>query len=122
MGTQKDHPFVYINFTDSKNRTHPMQFKNPIKVIIAKRIEEVLACFKEIQQATYPGYYAAGYLSYESAPAFAPNLQVNSGHQMPLLWFGIFNEPVRKTMNSDKPYHTEKWKPAVEKDTYNKNI
>ncbi|NLF39631.1 aminodeoxychorismate synthase component I [bacterium] len=38
------------------------------------------------------GIYAAGYVSYEAAPAFDAALAVKQGGVMPLLWFGLFDE------------------------------
>ena len=42
--------------------------------------------------------YAAGFLSYEAAPAFEPSMKVKESISMPLLWFGIFDTP--SDMNS----------------------
>ena len=69
-------------------------------MIIANTIEEVLPCFQLIQNAIDDGYYAAGFLSYESAAAFDSAYQVKEEHTMPLLWFGIFSEPQHMSLSS----------------------
>lgn len=69
-----------------------MYFQNPIKIIEAHTIEEVLTALENIQKEVNAGFYAAGYLSYEAAPAFDSAYQVAEGNKMPLLWFGIFEK------------------------------
>ena len=36
------------------------------------------------------GLYAAGFVSYEAAPAFDGSLVVNDDGHFPLLWFGLY--------------------------------
>src|SRR5699024_10959086 len=76
------------------------------------------------EQATKEGKYAAGYISYEAAPAFDPNLHAKSGNRMPLLWFGIFPEPDATCKHSpeNKQFQTGIWHPDVSTDKYYKNI
>ena len=89
---QQQGPLLSFEFASSKGEINPLTFKNPLKVIIANTIEDVLPSFQLIQDAIEEGYYAAGFLSYESASAFDPAYKVKEGHAMPLLWFGIFSE------------------------------
>ncbi|TKC19152.1 aminodeoxychorismate synthase component I [Robertmurraya kyonggiensis] len=100
----------------------PLTFTNPIKVITAHTIEEVIPCFVQIQEAIDHGYYVAGYLSYESAPAFDSAYKVNAKPQMPLLWFGIFSEPQQQSLHSEGPYSITDWTPSVSMDEYEASI
>ncbi len=68
------------------------------------------------------GYYAAGFLSYESAPAFDMAYRVNEGTTMPLLWFGIFSEPALQPLTSIGEFKVTEWKPSVSRDEYNQSI
>ena len=65
-------PLLSFEFSSSTGEIKPLTFRHPHKVIIAHSIEEVLPCFQLIQEAVSKGFYAAGFLSYESAPAFDP--------------------------------------------------
>lgn len=124
MKINKENPFLYFNFIDHKGNFNPLQFTKPIQILTAQTISEIMPCMKAIQQAIKDGFYAAGYISYEAAPAFNKALPVKEGNIMPLLWFGIFNEPVhQKLEHTNKNYsYKEDWNPTVSVDDYNNNF
>ncbi|MFS0891138.1 aminodeoxychorismate synthase component I [Peribacillus frigoritolerans] len=84
---------LIFHFTDKKGDSRPLYFANPKKVITAHSIEDVLPQFQKVQESIEQGNYAAGYVSYEAAPAFEQSFKVKDGAKMPLLWFGIFDKP-----------------------------
>ena len=47
-----------------------LHFADPQRIIIAKQLHDVLPALREIEDAVNNGFHAAGFLSYESAPAF----------------------------------------------------
>src|SRR5690625_4056521 len=99
MEANQKSPFLYFNFIDHQGIYKPLQFSNPIKILTAQTTNEIMPCMIALQQAVEKGFYAAGYISYEAAPAFDKELQVKTGNTMPLLWFGIFNEPIHQPLN-----------------------
>src|SRR5690625_3250528 len=119
-----NNPFLYFNYTLHDGSHKPMQFINPIKIYETYNIQEIIPCLNLIQQDITNGFYAAGYLSYESAPAFNKKLQTNNNNEMPLLWFGIFNEPLTEAIlhNNHHTFTFTDWKPSVSLDKYYKNI
>ena len=118
----KQEPLLSFEFSSSNGEIKPLTFRQPHKLIIAHTIEEVLPSFQLIQESISAGFYAAGFLSYESAPAFDPAFKVNDGHSMPLLWFGIFSEPQPQVLNSTGDYHLTNWNSSVRKDEYQASI
>ncbi|WP_077213479.1 aminodeoxychorismate synthase component I [Bacillus dakarensis] len=100
----------------------PHTFSDPENIIIANTVEEVLPCLESVQHAVDKGYYAAGFLSYESAPAFDPAFKVKDGNTMPLLWFAIFSDVTHEPINGDGPYTLTKWKQSVSMSEYEKAI
>ncbi|WP_338447684.1 aminodeoxychorismate synthase component I [Niallia oryzisoli] len=118
----QNQPLLSFEFASSSGEILPIIFKQPLKVIVAYSIDDILSCFKEIQEAIQQGYYAAGYLSYESAPAFDPAFKVNKGSTMPLLWFGIFSEPQTGTLSSNGTYELSDWIPSVPLEKYDASI
>jgi para-aminobenzoate synthetase / 4-amino-4-deoxychorismate lyase len=84
---------LIFHFTDKQGDSRPLYFANPKKVITAHSIEDVLPQFQKVQESIEQGNYAAGYVSYEAAPAFEQSFKVKDGAKMPLLWFGIFDKP-----------------------------
>ncbi|MDR7077453.1 para-aminobenzoate synthetase/4-amino-4-deoxychorismate lyase [Neobacillus niacini] len=119
---QQNKPLLSFEFADANGKIKPFTFQNPIRVITAHKVEEVLPSFQLVQEAVEKGYYAAGYLSYESAPAFDSAYKVKSSSSMPLLWFGIFSEPVHEYIGSTKEFSLSEWKPSTSMDTYSQSI
>jgi len=115
-------PLLSFEFANSTGEIQPVLFSQPLKLVIAHTVEEILSCFQEIQEAIKEGYYAAGYLSYESAPAFDSAFKVNKGSTMPLLWFGIFSEPQTGKLSSNGTYNLTDWIPSVSLDEYDASI
>lgn len=126
MDKNENQTFLYFNFVDYKGVHTPLQFSEPIQIVTAQTTNEIISCLETIQQAINNGFYAAGYISYEAAPAFDQSLPVKSGNMMPLLWFGIFEKPIYQELkyvdkNSAHPY-TKSWKSLVSLESYNQNF
>ncbi|MEC5424127.1 aminodeoxychorismate synthase component I [Virgibacillus sp. C22-A2] len=117
-------PSLYFDYTDVQGTKKPMCFENPHVVITARTIEEVIPSLNKVQEFVNAGYYAAGYVSYEAAPAFDQAFQVNEHQKMPLLWFGVFEKPINKEIKNDnmEDFHTTDWVPQTNVKNYNKSI
>ena len=100
---------LLFEFVNEQGRKQPLFFTEPINIIVADHQEEVLAKFSEVQMAVDSGYYAAGYVSYEAAPAFDEVFQVKDGVKMPLLWFGIFEKPSSFEGQGNDAFHLSDW-------------
>jgi para-aminobenzoate synthetase/4-amino-4-deoxychorismate lyase len=66
--------------------------RDPVRVVTAHTLAEVLPALEEIEAAVSAGLYAAGFVGYEAAPAFDPALVTHPSGEMPLLWFALFME------------------------------
>jgi len=67
-----------------------LHFQCPEKVLRAERIEEVLPMLREAEAS---GLFAAGFISYEAAPAFDSALTTHPAEGFPLLCLGLFHAP-----------------------------
>ncbi len=68
-------------------------FRAPARVLATHRLDEVLPLLNEIEgRVERDGLHAAGFVSYEAAPAFDPALPRRPDPAFPLLWFGLFPE------------------------------
>ncbi|MDF7808094.1 aminodeoxychorismate synthase component I [Pontiellaceae bacterium B12219] len=67
-----------------------LHFQSPEKVLVAERVEEVLPMLREAENS---GLFAAGFVSYEAAPAFDAALKTNAADGFPLLCLGLFQAP-----------------------------
>lgn len=119
---KKKEPLLTFEFADSTGKINPLTFQNPHSVITAHRIEEVLASLQLVQEAVEKGYYAAGFLSYECAPAFDSSFRVREGGTIPYLWFGIFSNPEHESQSSSGNYKVGEWKPSITMEEYNQAI
>ncbi|ALC92653.1 aminobenzoate synthetase [Bacillus sp. FJAT-18017] len=100
----------------------PVTFRNPVRVIAAHTLEEVVPGLQAVEDAVRDGFYAAGYVSYESAPAFDSAFRVASGARMPLLWFGIFEDLEHVGLSGSSNYQLSEWLPSVGMDEYRASI
>jgi len=98
-------------------------FEKPLSVIETCETHLVIDCLEELQRNLNLGYYGAGFLTYESASAFEPEIPVYSSRQ-PKLWFAIFKNP-KEIILSEKPdFHLPSfdWKPQISEENYHCNI
>lgn len=98
-----------------------LHFENPRRVIIVSQVEETIPALEEIEALVERnGWHAAGFVSYEAAPAFDSALTVRPASGLPLLWFGLYSGP-RKTKTLPKEnssFHLEAWTPSVTRKAY----
>lgn len=110
-----------------KNDDTWWKFNNPHRVILTEKLEDVRKGLQEVERLVNEnGWTAAGFVSYEAAPAFDSSLQVIPSHGFPLLWFGLYDAPqilqtpeVFKDFGRFAPIN---WQPDTEKETYNAAI
>ena len=68
-----------------------LQFSHPREIVTAFTLADVMAGLERVEKAVgQGGLYAAGFISYEAAPAFEPALTVRDSGGFPLLWFGLY--------------------------------
>jgi len=71
-----------------------LAFGAPRRCLVARVLDEVLPLLREIEEACErDGLHAAGYVSYEAAPAFDACLAARTDGRFPYLWFGLFDPP-----------------------------
>jgi para-aminobenzoate synthetase/4-amino-4-deoxychorismate lyase len=103
-----------------------LSFRAPRAVITAHREAEVLPALAAVEQAVQrQGLWAAGFLSYEAAPALDPALQTHSLQEFPLLWFvlGDVAEVLpAAALRDSRPVPDLSWRPSVDEATYLRRI
>ncbi len=78
-------------------------FAGLIKVLRADALAEVAPAFAALEAAVAAGCHAAGFVAYEAAHAFNPDLPIGDLPQTPLLWFAIFAERREELVASPVP-------------------
>lgn len=86
-------PFVLLDDARPVPGTCARLYRDPVEIVTAWRLQDVDPALEHIRKALRSGFHAAGYLSYEAAPAFEPALTVPGAGEdgQPLLWFGLFS-------------------------------
>jgi para-aminobenzoate synthetase / 4-amino-4-deoxychorismate lyase len=101
-----------------------LHFANPYRVIVAETVEDVVPALQEVEKLTQTnGWYASGFLSYESASAFDSAFQTRPKGEFPYLWFGLYPKP--RSVALPKPDEAKEvldWHPTICPDTYNTAI
>ena len=78
------------SFADGSARW--LDFTEPVDVVSTHLLSEVLPALQRIEQSVRKGLYAAGFVTYEAAPAFDSALRVNPQGSLPLLRFGLYEK------------------------------
>lgn len=104
-------------------------FESPREIVTAFELVEVLPAFTRVEAWNNQGGYAAGFISYEAAPAFDTALVAHPLRDFPLLWFGLYDAPTlaQSPVSNLQALHAHKalnynWIPNVSRDTYNAAI
>ncbi len=106
-----------------------LRFESPREIIQANTLAEIIPALERIEShVNNQNTCAAGFISYEAAPAFDPILRTHPLTDFPYLWFGIYDGPTQiesplSTLHS--PLSTLpplSWTPNIPRDTYNTAI
>ena len=101
-----------------------IHFTKPHNIIQADTLDKILPALYKVEDLIKTHeWHAAGFLSYEAAPAFDKAHQTRPHDDFPLLWFGLYSTPRLITLpkpDSAKPALT--WLPTTDRDTYNAAI
>ncbi|WP_188207764.1 aminodeoxychorismate synthase component I [Alkalibacillus aidingensis] len=100
-----------------------MDFKDPVEILTATDITEVKKVINQAELYAKKGYYVAGYVSYEAAQAFLPNLSYHEPKELPLIWFGVFNQPVEASSEPvEEVFIQANWQADTTRFQYNQTI
>lgn len=108
-------PTVIIH--DAQNQTW-LAFQDPIAILTASTSNQVLPLLETLQQQIEKHHlYAAGFLSYEAAPAFDPAFSTKPT-DFPLAWFGLYAQPIPITLPSPSATPLLDWTPSITQTEY----
>jgi para-aminobenzoate synthetase/4-amino-4-deoxychorismate lyase len=103
-----------------------LQFSNPREILAAFTLADVVRGLEQVEDAVNRrGLHAAGFISYEAAPAFDPVLTTKAGGGFPLLWFGLYDGPQEVDLPDPPPDNgpTEAdWQPSVGFAEFERNV
>ncbi|MDQ2693404.1 MAG: aminodeoxychorismate synthase component I, partial [Chloroflexota bacterium] len=101
-----------------------LHFVDPYYLISVYTLDGVLSALREVEQRVEEkGWHAAGFLSYEAASAFDPDLPTHPSEQhipdFPYLWFGLYPAPEPVTLPEPNTHPGAfDWIPTVAQEDY----
>lgn len=102
-----------------------LEFIAPVEVVSTNRVEDIPAALRHIEdRISRDRLWAAGFLSYEAAPAFDKRLITHADSSFPKLWFGIYQKPQTSEIinSSATPLPSLTWTPTLEPNQYTATI
>ena len=116
-----------------KDGSEWLYFSHPQHIITTNDLDDVIPAMQEIEKLIdTDSLHAAGFVSYEAAPAFDKALIAHSTQDgFPYLWFGLYPAPRVVTLpepfdqtqgRSDPVKETLSWLPTIDRNTYNTAI
>lgn len=114
---------LVFDFADRAGGPRRLRFTRPLEVVTARTLPEVRPALQRVRRAAEAGRYAAGFVSYEAAPAFDPALSAGARSALPLLWFGIFAAPDADAAGETAgEFCLSPWTPSINRSTYARNF
>lgn len=95
-------------------------FRRPIRALAARSLDEVQPLLREVEAAAARRQHAAGFLSYEAAPAFDTAFRARPAGPAPMAWFGLYREPEVVALPDPQPVapETTAWEPDTARADY----
>ena len=90
----------------------------PLAVVEAWRIDEVLPVLNFAEARAQAGAYVAVMISYEAAPAFDSALSVHPSGEFPLVWAASFKSPANIGTQAHRTFTNGSWTPKVTRNEY----
>jgi len=101
----------------------PVAFHSPERVIIARTLADVPGAMAGVEQGLRDGLHAAGWASYEAAPAFDRALSAQRPSAVPLVCFGLFRSAEVAPPLADPDLPTPiTWTPALSADQHARGV
>jgi para-aminobenzoate synthetase / 4-amino-4-deoxychorismate lyase len=102
-------------------------FESELRAVTVNDVERVM---EQAEGAARDGYWVAGFVSYEAAPAFDAGLRVHhrdedDADRLPLAWFGVFRTAVRSRLALPRYRRAQSaapWVSAMDSEEYIKKV
>ena len=93
-------------------------FCDPVEVIAAHGLNEVVPALERAEAAARAGSWVAGYVSYDASPALDPRLEVPGRPSLPLVWFGVYERPEPAAAVESAGFTLGDWEPGFTEDEH----
>jgi len=106
LDQKDDFVFLWNGLVDSDNYSSYV-FTSPIDCIYCFDKQELIEALSNIEKYLQDGYYLAGFISYEAGLYFEHVTDAICTSNVPLLWFGVYKQPIIYDHRDNKFYSSE---------------
>ncbi len=112
-------PLVFTAINSGKERIY-LKWDSYIHLLIANKLSEITEIIKKVEKYTSRGYWAAGYIAFETSKAFNQSYPYPKQHVLPLAAFYILSTPstLCKLPENKRDYYLGPIYPEVDRDKY----
>jgi len=110
LDQKDDFVFLWNGLVDSDNYCSYV-FTSPIGCIYCFDKQELIEALSNIEKYLQDGYYLAGFISYEAGLYFEHVTDNIRTSNVPLLWFGVYKQPITYNHRDNKFYSSENLNP-----------
>ncbi|MDH3192947.1 MAG: aminodeoxychorismate synthase component I, partial [Acidimicrobiia bacterium] len=103
-------------------RKRSFGFGEPVGTVVAHTRDEVQAAIIEADRIAQEGFWLAGMISYEAAPAFDSALTTAPASSFPLVSFNVYETVINDPEHVDGSGRVTKWTPNIDEATYVSHI
>ncbi|TNF84270.1 MAG: aminodeoxychorismate synthase component I, partial [Acidobacteria bacterium] len=117
-------PRIVLRVPAADGRLEWRLFQQPVEVLQARKMEEVVPLLERVDRANGQGLWAAGFVSYEAAPAFDRAFVTGSPGELPLAWLALFRDwhPLDPEPPRAAAYSLSDWKASISAADYERAV
>ena len=121
LDQKDDFVFLWNGWVDSDNYRSYV-FMSPVDCIYCYDKQELIKALSDIEKILQDGYYLAGFVSYEAGLCFERVTDTINSSNVPLLWFGVYKQPLIYDHRNKRLYATEDIEHLFEQYKPRKNV
>jgi para-aminobenzoate synthetase/4-amino-4-deoxychorismate lyase len=111
-----------FDFPPEVTGTAPLHLVAPREQLVARQPQDVRAVLARADALARDGAWVAGFVCYEAGAAFDAAFRFGRPPALPLVWFGVFDEPAAADTPPHGAMRCDGWQPAIERDRYDRDI
>ena len=117
-------PRIVLRVPKNDGRLEWRAFEEPLEILQARTAEDVMPLLEAVERANKEGLWAAGFLSYEAAPAFDSAYVTSSPGELPLAWFALFDRwrPYEPESTPASALSLSDWRPSTSAGDYERAV
>ncbi len=97
-------------------------FENPVDQIIGWELSDAIPALNRAEEATNDGYWVVGMVAYDAAPAFDQALDSHRNPTVPLISFGVFEQPSLVKVPTGGLYQITAWEASQSQADFERSV